>query len=367
MSPPRTMSTQVLVGSRLIQLLLAHTAAPEWEDLKAWEHPALRSEQHSPLSSLRAQAEAGGRVAGGGLRRAAPGRASQRSAGRRARGRGQGLPCRYCSAARAMGATRGRCWRALCRRLPASGTGSPGGCWGGRCVAAVRPRASRRLCARGRSWRGGGIPLPLSPFSVRETLMAEPSSAASGGRRSLPGPRPPPRHCQRQPAALGTCRGCCCPCRARRSAGAAAGPARWPRIRCRQQQGPGGRRCCLCLPGPAAASGNEYDSARPRLLLHAQLLRKCCFFLPPLPLLHASGAARQLLSVLRRLHQTRPVLEAALRADPPALGPPGLAVISCTGGSLLLPPVPPLLPVSAAGAQGHSSARHRRPSRRKAR
>lgn len=210
--------------------------------------------------------------------------------------------------------------------------------------------------------------------------MAESCSAAFGGRWSLGVLRPPSLHCQRQRAAAvaGTCsgrrrQGCSCP--SRRSGEAAATPARRFRSRCRQQQRAGGRRCCLRVPGPAAASGSEHESARPRLLLHAQLLCKCCFPTAPPPrgppLLRASGAVSQLLSpapVLSRLSQIRPVLEAGLHGDPPALDLPGLVCRPPEKGDpLLLPPscrwedavVPPsLLCCCPARAQGHSGTRH---------
>lgn len=129
--------------------------------------------------------------------------------------------------------------------------------------------------------------------------MAESCSAAFGGRWSLGVLRPPSLHCQRQRAAAvaGTCsgrrrQGCSCP--SRRSGEAAATPARRFRRRCRQQQGAGGRRCCLCVPSPAAASGSEHESARPRLLLHAQLLCKCCFRpAPPAVLLSSVQVSRE--------------------------------------------------------------------------
>lgn len=176
--------------------------------------------------------------------------------------------------------------------------------------------------------------------------MAELCSAAFGGRWSLAVLRPPSLHCQRQravAAVAGTCssrrqQGCSCP--SRQNGEAAAIPVRRFRSRCRQQQRARGRRCCLCAPGSAAASGNEHESARPRLLLHAQLLCKCCFFPPPSPL-HASGAVSQLLSpspMLSRLPQIRPVLEARLCADPPALDLPSLACRPPAKGDPLFPP-----------------------------
>lgn len=97
-----------------------------------------------------------------------------------------------------------------------------------------------------RPWEGGGVC----------SSSARPPSIVSGGGG-------------------GTCSGrrrsgCSCPSRRSGDAAAVPGP----------QLAAGGRRCCLCLPGPVAASGNEHESARPRLLLHAQLLCKCCFLFP---------------------------------------------------------------------------------------
>lgn len=96
-----------------------------------------------------------------------------------------------------------------------------------------------------RPWEGGGV----CPSSAR------PPSIVGGGGGTCSGRRRP---------------GCSCSSRRRGDAAAVPGP----------QLAAGGRRCCLCLPGPAAASGNEHESARPRLLLHAQLLCKCCFLFP---------------------------------------------------------------------------------------
>lgn len=199
--------------------------------------------------------------------------------------------------------------------------------------------------------------------------MAEPCSAAWGGRWSLAVLRPPSLHCQRQPAVVvaavaGTCwgrqwQGCSCP--SRRSGEAAAVPARGFQSRCRQQPRDGGRRCCLCLPGPAAASGNEHESARPRLLLHAQLLCKCCFP-SPAPLLHVSQFLFPA-PMLSWLPQIRPVLEARAvcgsscpGSAQPVVQPPA------KGGPLLLPPMChrrmpwplPVLCCCPARAQGHS-------------
>lgn len=112
-------------------------------------------------------------------------------------------------------------------------------------------------------------------------------------------------------------------------------------------------------PSPAAASGNEHESARPRLLLYAQLLCKCFFFFsffpssPPPPSLpvcsmSASRAVSQLISpapVLSRPPQIRPVLEARLPAGPAAPHLPGSAcccIPLAKGEALLLPSTCPV-------------------------
>lgn len=205
--------------------------------------------------------------------------------------------------------------------------------------------------------------------------MAEPCSAAFGGRWSLAVPRPPSLHCQRQraaEAAVGTCsgprrQGCSCP--SPRCGEAAAIPARPLRSRCRPQPRAGGRRCCLRVPGPAAASGSEHESARPRLLLHAQLLCKCCCFLTPSPPLPASGAVRQFsLQLLFRAGCRRSGLSLRLgcmcRSSCPGSAGPGV-LSPAKGDPFLFPPTccwrmlqpPSPLCCCPGWAQGHSSAR----------
>lgn len=139
--------------------------------------------------------------------------------------------------------------------------------------------------------------------------MAEPRSASLRGRWSLAVLRPPSLHCQR--CERGTCsgrrlQGCSYPPPSTGEAAAIPAPA--PGSRCRQQHGARGRRCCL---RSAAASGSEHESARPRLLLHAQLLCKCFFLLLLLCFFHlpvCSRAACQLCA--QTLPRVGPVLEA---------------------------------------------------------
>lgn len=164
--------------------------------------------------------------------------------------------------------------------------------------------------------------------------MAEPCSASLRGRWSLGVLRPPSLHCQR--CERGTCsgrrlQGCSYPPPSTGEAAAIPAPA--PGSRCRQQHGAQGRRCCL---RSAAASGSEHESARPRLLLHAQLLCKCffccccCVFSISLsvPELRAS-------SVLRRCPGSGP----SLRLGPAA--PAWHPAASHRGEALLLPPRAP--------------------------
>lgn len=178
-------------------------------------------------------------------------------------------PCRA-AGWRAGGAGHGAAFPLLLPALPAPPSVRPEAGAGGRSA-----RAGNAAPGRGTGRARGAAARSIFCLPVTETLRWQ-----SGARRSWEGGGVCPSSA-RPPSIVGggtgtgTCSGrrrpgCSCPSWRSGDAAAVPGP----------QLAAGGRRCCLCLPGPASASGNEHESARPRLLLHAQLLCKCCFLFP---------------------------------------------------------------------------------------
>lgn len=191
------------------------------------------------------------------------------------------------------------------------------------------------------------IPPSASPFSVspvRETLRwqsrarrplevggvwpssARPPSIVSGSERwRAPAPAAGSRDAPTLHGRAGRLRQSRCD-----GFGAAAGSSRGPEE---------GDAACAC---PAQLPPQEMNMSLPGRVSCSMLN---CFvsaaFSPPPPPLHASRAVSQLLSpapMLSRLPQIRPVLEARLCADPPALDLPSLACHPPEKGDLLLPP-----------------------------